>query len=77
MVDEEIKDVSAGPTGAPVNRDARREPEVIEGEIAARGPDDSGSPPDRRRAETRADLRPAEPRRALALVVFSAARSLG
>ena len=41
MVDEEIKDVSAGPTGAPVNRDARREPEVIEGEIAARGTDDS------------------------------------
>ena len=36
MVDEEIKDVSDGPTGAPVNRDARREPEVIEGEIAAR-----------------------------------------
>src|SRR5580700_11787508 len=35
MVDEEIKDASAGPTGAPVNRDARREPEVIEGEIAA------------------------------------------
>ena len=35
MVDEEIKDVSAGPTGAPVNRDARREPDVIEGEIAA------------------------------------------
>ena len=36
MVDQETKDVSAGPTGAPVNRDARREPEVIEGEIAAR-----------------------------------------
>ena len=35
MVDEEIKDVSAGPTGAPVNRDDRREPDVIEGEIAA------------------------------------------
>ena len=41
MVDEEIKDVSAGPTGAPVNRDARREPEVIEGEIAARDAEDS------------------------------------
>ena len=41
MVDEEINDVSAGPTGAPVNRDARREPEVIEGDIAAREPDDS------------------------------------
>ena len=36
MVDEEIQDVSAGPTGAPVNRDAPREPGVIEGEIAAR-----------------------------------------
>ena len=49
MVDEEIKDVSAGPTGAPVNRDARREPEVIEGEIAARGTDDSESSPDPQR----------------------------
>src|SRR6478752_6284817 len=46
MVDEEIKDLSAGPTGAPVNRDARREPDVIEGEIAARGTDDNVSPPD-------------------------------
>ena len=45
MVDEEIKDVSAGPTGAPVNRDARREPEVIEGEIAAREAEDSKSSP--------------------------------
>jgi hypothetical protein len=44
MVDEEIKDLSAGPTGAPVNRDARREPEVIEGEFAPRETDDSGSP---------------------------------
>ena len=55
MVDEEINDVSAGPTGAPVNRDARREPEVIEGDIAAREPDDSVSSPDPRAAETRAD----------------------
>jgi hypothetical protein len=44
MVDEEIKDVSAGPTGAPVNRDPRREPEVIEGDIAAHEPDDNQSP---------------------------------
>jgi hypothetical protein len=55
MVDEEIKDVSAGPTGAPVNRDARSEPEVIEGEIAGRDADDSVSPPDPTAAETRAD----------------------
>jgi hypothetical protein len=59
MVDEEIKDVSGGPTGAPVNRDARREPEVIEGEIAAREAEDSNSSPDPTAAETRADPRPA------------------
>ncbi len=46
MVDEEITNVSAGPTGAPVNRDARREPEVIEGEVAARDPDGGASSPD-------------------------------
>jgi hypothetical protein len=46
MVDEEIEDVPAGPTGAPVNRDARREPEVIEGEVAARGGGESEPPPD-------------------------------
>jgi hypothetical protein len=46
MVDQETKDVSAGPAGAPVNRDARREPEVIEGEIAARETDGSEPPPD-------------------------------
>ena len=55
MVDEEIKDVSAGPTGAPVNRDARREPDVIEGEIAAREGEDSQSSPGETAAETRAD----------------------
>jgi hypothetical protein len=60
MVDEEIKDVSAGPTGAPVNRDARREPEVIEGEIAARDPDDSASSPDPTAAETKAGARAAK-----------------
>src|SRR5277367_1962194 len=58
MVDEEIKDVSAGPTGAPVNRDARREPEVIEGEVAARGTDDSEPPPFPTAAETRTDPPP-------------------
>jgi hypothetical protein len=59
MVDEEIKDASAGPTGAPVNRDARPEPEVIEGEIAASEAADSKSPPDPTAAETSADARAA------------------
>jgi hypothetical protein len=59
MVDEEIKDLSAGPTGAPVNRDARREPNVIEGEIAARDPDVSVSSADPTTPETRANPRPA------------------
>jgi hypothetical protein len=59
MVDEEITDVSAGPTGAPVNRDARREPEVIEGEIAGRNADESVSSPDPTASETRPDPRPA------------------
>ena len=59
MVDEEIEDVPAGPTGAPVNRDARREPEVIEGEVAARETDDSKSPPYSTGAETSADPPPA------------------
>ena len=55
MVDEEIKDVSAGPTGAPVNRDARREPDVIEGEMAGGDTEDSKSSPYATAAETRAD----------------------
>ena len=38
MIDEETKGDSAESAGAPVNRDARREPGVIEGEIAAREP---------------------------------------
>ena len=59
MVDEEIKDVSAGPTGAPVNRDARHEPEVIEGEIAAREADESVSSRDPTGTETSANPRPA------------------
>ena len=59
MVDEEIKDVPAGPTGAPVNRDDRREPEVIEGEIAARGAEESGSSPGSTAAETKAEARAA------------------
>ncbi len=59
MVDEEIEDVPAGPTAAPVNRDARREPEVIEGEVAARETDDSKSPPYSTGTETSADPPPA------------------
>jgi hypothetical protein len=54
MVDEEINDVSAGPTGAPVNRGARPEPTVIEGEVATRDPDESGSSPEPAAAGTRA-----------------------
>ena len=38
MVDDETQDVSARPAGAPPNRDARPDPGVIDGEIAARGP---------------------------------------
>jgi hypothetical protein len=37
MVDEETQDVAARRAGAPVNRDARPNPGVIEGEIAGRG----------------------------------------
>lgn len=59
MVDEEIEDVPAQPSGAPANRDARREPEVIEGEIAARETDDSKPPPDSTGRQTSADPPPA------------------
>jgi hypothetical protein len=55
MVDEDVTDLSAGPTGAPVNRDARREPEVIDGEIAARGTNDSQSHSHSAAQETQAD----------------------
>jgi hypothetical protein len=59
MVDQETRDVSAGPAGAPVNRDARREPGVIEGEIAARGTDGNEAPPDPPAPESSAEPRPA------------------
>jgi hypothetical protein len=59
MVDEEIKDVSDGPTGAPVNRDPRREPEVIDGEIAAREAENMKSSPYTATAETSVDARAA------------------
>jgi hypothetical protein len=45
MVDEETQDVSAGPAGAPTNRDARRDPGVIEGEIAAARAGEDAPPP--------------------------------
>ncbi len=59
MVDEEIKDVSAGPSGAPVNRDPRREPDVIEGEVAASAAEDMKSSPHTTAGETSADARAA------------------
>jgi hypothetical protein len=59
MVDEEITDLSAGPTGAPVHRDARREPDVIAGEIAGREAEESVSSPDPSAAETSASARAA------------------
>jgi hypothetical protein len=71
MVDQETKDVSAGPAGAPVNRDARREPEVIEGAIAAREPDGSGSAAESAAAESRSD-----PRTAAKATPRNSARSL-
>ena len=45
MVDDETQDVSARPAGAPPNRDARPDPGVIDGEIAARGPNEPEPPP--------------------------------
>ena len=72
MVDQETKDVSAGPTGAPVNRDARREPEVIEGEIAARETHGSEPPPE----DPPAPESSTEPRPALAAAPRTGLRSL-
>jgi len=45
MVDEETEDVSSAPAGVPPNRGARRDPGVIEGEIAAGGADEHEPPP--------------------------------
>lgn len=45
MVDEETQDVAARRAGAPVNRDARPDPGVIEGEIAARRTHEDGPSP--------------------------------
>ncbi len=45
MVDEETQDVAARRAGAPINRDARPDPGVIEGEIAARNAREVGPSP--------------------------------
>ncbi len=55
MVDEEITDLSAGPSGGPVNRDARRKPEVIDAEIAAGEAEDMKSAAYTPATETSAD----------------------
>ena len=80
MVDEETQDVAARRAGAPVNRDARPDPGVIEGEIAARGAhEDVPSParPRRQQAATQsASPRPPPPSRSeLALALSRPARS--
>ena len=60
MVDEETHDVSAGSAGAPPNRDARRDPGVIEGEVAAREAEEREPPqPDEAAPESAADPRTA------------------
>ena len=65
MVDDETQDVSARPAGAPPNRDARPDPGVIDGEIAARGPNEREPPPSAAGApESAAQPRPAPAPRA-------------
>ena len=65
MVDDETQDVSARPAGAPPNRDARPDPGVIDGEIAARGPNEPEPPPSAAGApESAAEPRPAPAPRA-------------
>jgi hypothetical protein len=59
MVDEETQDVSAGPAGAPPNRDSRRDPGVIEGEIAARETGQREPPPSATAPRSAAQTRPA------------------
>jgi hypothetical protein len=59
MIDEETQGDSAASAGAPVNRDSRREPDVIEGEIAARETGEREPPPDRSAGESRAEPHPA------------------
>jgi hypothetical protein len=45
MADQETQDVAAGPAGGPVNRYFRPDPGVVEGEVAGRGVDENGPPP--------------------------------
>jgi hypothetical protein len=59
MIDGETQGDSAASTGAPVNRDSRREPDVIEGEIAARETGEHEPTPDRSAGESRGEPRPA------------------
>jgi hypothetical protein len=61
MIDEETQGDSAASAGAPVNRDARREPEVIEGEVAARETGESEPRPDPTAAENSAEPGSAAP----------------
>jgi hypothetical protein len=59
MIDEETQGDSAASAGAPVNRDARREPEVVEGEIAARDTGEHEPLRDRSAGESKAEPHPA------------------
>ena len=80
MIDEETKDDPARPAGAPVNRDARRDPGVIEGEIAAREAERNraaAEPDGGRERSVRTSAPPPAPLRAPALAVSWAARSPG
>jgi len=58
MIDEEAKGDAAASAGAPGDRGARPDPQVIEGEIASRGTSESEPP----RAESNAEPPPAAPR---------------
>ena len=55
MIDEETKRDPAASAGAPVNRDARPDPGVIEGEIAARETSENERPPEPASAQSRAE----------------------
>ena len=60
MIDEETKRDPAQSAGAPVNRDARPDPGVIEGEIAARETSETEPLPEPGVAETKVEPRPAQ-----------------
>jgi hypothetical protein len=59
MIDEETKGDSAQSAGAPVNRDARSDPGVIEGEVAARETSEAEPPAEPGVAESKVEPRPA------------------